>query len=215
MVAFTGFSSSGKTTLMSSVIEHLTARGYKVAAIKHDGCGHDISNQKAGSDSMRHKKAGAECTIVSNASGYSMECSTDADKTPEELASLFSPAIDIVLVEGFKRSNLPKIEIVRSGLERVCAGDPSRIAIASDIAVEGETIPVLDINDSATVADFVEAYLKEHRQEISLHLVVNGKPIPTKGFIQNMLTYSLHGLIKALKECDNPQEIIIKANYEK
>lgn len=214
MVTFTGFSGSGKTTLVSQVVKILTGKGHKVAVIKHDGHGHNIFNQKPGSDSVSHREAGANCSIVSNSSGYSMECVTGEDKLPQELASLVPADTDLIICEGFKNSNLPKIEVVRKdSTDRANAGDPNLIAIATDTKLSGETVPLLDLNNPAQVADFLEDYLKENRQEIAFHLIVNGKVIPTKGFIQNMLTYSLHGQIKALKDCDSPKEIIIKAVY--
>ena len=214
ILTFTGYSDSGKTTLASAVIKELADRGYKVAAIKHDGDGHDYIADKT-KDSGRHKEAGAICSIISSSKGLLMDCNLKRDASAEELVSLLPAFTDIVICEGFKSSALPKIEVWRNQAPRANEGDPLLLALATDeVSVFDKDIPLLNINKPAEVADFIEDRLLQNRQEIALHLIVDGRPVPTKDFLLQMLSYSIRGLIKPLKGCSEPKEIIIKAVYE-
>lgn len=211
IITFTGYSNSGKTTVVSAVIKELSSRGYKVASIKHDGHGHsfDLSEK----DSHKHKNAGAVCSIMTNRHGFEMLCDADRDSSPEEMLSLLPAATDIAVCEGFKGSSLPKIEVVRKGNERANEDDPELVAVVSDAPVEG--VVSFDFDEISEIAGFLEDRFIKTRPEMALHLIVDGKPVQTKDFLLKMLTYSIHGLIKPLKGCDNPEEIIIKAVYPK
>ncbi len=215
MVTFTGFSDSGKTTLVSKVISLLADKGFRVGSIKHDGDGHDFD--MGDSDSVKHKKAGAVCSIVSNAKGYLMQCDSPRDLAPVELAPLVPADTDIIICEGFKGRKLPKIEVIRkdNNKGRANEGDPNLIAIVSDDnSIKTDGLPLFDINDAENVVSFITERFLTYTPPFRLQLVVNGEVVPTKDFILEMLTYSIHGLIKPLKGCDNPKEIVIKAVYE-
>lgn len=101
--AISGYKNSGKTTVMEQVIQQLTNMGYKVASIKHDG--HDFEADIQGTDSYRHKQAGAYGTAVfsNNRILVHKECSVD-----EEFLFHMFPEADIILLEGFKNSPYPK-----------------------------------------------------------------------------------------------------------
>ncbi|MDR2884606.1 MAG: molybdopterin-guanine dinucleotide biosynthesis protein B [Deferribacteraceae bacterium] len=208
MIAFTGFSGSGKTTLVCNVVSELTRRGYKVGTIKHDGHGHDIETS---GDSSKHKASGAICSIVSNKFGYLMQSDSNGDTSPQELATLMPSDCDIVICEGFKWAYLPKIEVVRGAnlSGRTNEGDYNLIAIATDTPFESD-VPMLDINSAQSVADFIEERFLKERADMSVTLIVNGKPIPTKDFLMKMLAHSVRGLVTPLKGCENPKEISIK-----
>ncbi|MDR0453996.1 MAG: molybdopterin-guanine dinucleotide biosynthesis protein B [Deferribacteraceae bacterium] len=215
IVTFTGFSNSGKTTLVSKVITLLTDKGFHVASIKHDGNTHDFNI--ADSDSVRHKKSGAVCSIVSNAKGFLVHCDSSKDKSPAELAYLTPADADIIICEGFKNRSLPKIEVVRkdNGKDRSNDSDPNLIAVVSDDdSLKTDGIPFFDINNAPGVTSFIEEKFLAKKPPYKLQLVVNGEAVPTKDFLREMLTYSIQGLIKPLKGCDRPKEIIIKAIYE-
>ena len=118
-----GFSGSGKTTLLVQLVTNLTRRGLRVATIKHDVHGFDMD--QPGKDSWRHKQAGAAATVVTSPKQIGMVMDADHDHQPLELIPLL-PAVDIVLVEGFKRSDLPKIEVFRAENDKppACKDDP-------------------------------------------------------------------------------------------
>lgn len=102
--AISGYKNSGKTTLITSLIPELTGRGYRVAVIKHDG--HDFEPDVPGTDSYRHRKAGAYGTAVFSEKRFMItkECSNVDEKFLQEAF----PEADIILIEGLKNSPYPK-----------------------------------------------------------------------------------------------------------
>ena len=154
----TGWKNSGKTTLVVALVTELTRRGYTVATVKH--AHHDFDIDKEGTDSHRHRQAGArEVAIVSDRRWALMhELCDEAEPRLEDILARLSPA-DIVLVEGYKRDAHKKIEARRleaRSREPLAPGDPNIVAIASDHAIEGEPLPVFDIDDIAAMADLIE-----------------------------------------------------------
>lgn len=154
----TGWKNSGKTTLAAKLIAELTRRGWKVSTIKH--AHHEFDIDKEGTDSYRHRKAGAgEVAIVSDRRWALMhELAGEDEPQLTEILARFSPC-DLVLIEGYKRERHKKIETRRlegrSG-ERLTASDPTIVAVASDHPVTGEAVPLYDLDDVAGLADLVE-----------------------------------------------------------
>lgn len=154
----TGWKNSGKTTLTEKLVTELVRRGWKVSTIKH--AHHDFDIDKPGADSFRHRQAGAtEVAIVSGARWAVMhELRGEDEPTLETILSRLAPS-DIVIVEGYKREAHRKIETRRMEAKDrtpLSASDPNIVAIASDFAVERDTLPVFDLNDTKSIADFVE-----------------------------------------------------------
>ncbi len=157
-VSFVAKSGTGKTTLLEKVIRELKARGHRVGAIKHDAHRFDIDHP--GKDSWRLTAAGADTTLISSPEKLALVKRHDATPPIHELIETYFGDVDIVLTEGFKKSDLPKIEVHRK--ERsptlLCRGeehDPSLVAVASDEPLELD-VPVFDINDAARIASFIE-----------------------------------------------------------
>lgn len=157
-VSFVAKSGTGKTTLLEQVIAELKQRGYRIGAIKHDA--HQFEIDHPGKDSHRLTKAGADTMLISSPEKLALVKQHSASPPIEELISTYFSDVDLILTEGFKKSGLPKIEVHRA--ERsptlLCRGeehDPSLIAVASDEPLELD-VPVLDLNNPAAVADFVE-----------------------------------------------------------
>jgi len=154
----TGWKNSGKTTLTERLVTELSRRGWKVSTVKH--AHHDFDIDKEGTDSFRHRKAGAgEVAIVSGRRWALMhELRGEQEPTLETVLSRLAPC-DIVLVEGYKREAHLKIEARRlESRDRtpLYVADPSIIAIAADFDQPGETLPVFKLDDVAAIADFVE-----------------------------------------------------------
>jgi molybdopterin-guanine dinucleotide biosynthesis protein B len=154
----TGWKNSGKTTLVEALVGELTGRGWQVATVKH--AHHDFDIDKEGTDSFRHRKAGArEVAIVSGRRWALMhELGGEEEPTLEEVLSRLSPA-DLVLVEGYKRGSHRKIEARRleaKDRSPLTATDPNIAAIAADHPVAGEVVPVFDLDDIGGIADFIE-----------------------------------------------------------
>ncbi|MGB1176221.1 MAG: molybdopterin-guanine dinucleotide biosynthesis protein B [Candidatus Puniceispirillaceae bacterium] len=158
VIGLAGWSGSGKTTLAEQLIAGLTARGLEVATIKHAHHGFDAD--KPGKDSYRHRAAGARQVVVSSQARSVLftENRDRGERRLEELLNALSPA-DIVIVEGYKREPIPKIEIFRlaTGKPPLFTADPQIIAVATD---EDDALPatpphLLDLNDVDAIITFI------------------------------------------------------------
>ncbi|MFM2280168.1 MAG: molybdopterin-guanine dinucleotide biosynthesis protein [Pseudomonadota bacterium] len=165
ILGISGWKNSGKTGLTVRLVTELVARGYKVSTIKH--AHHDFDIDKVGADSFRHRQAGAhEVTIVSGTRFAIMhELRGAAEPSLEEILARIAPC-DIVVIEGYKREPVPKIEARRleaANRTPLAPTDPHIVAIAADHAVTDSVLPVFDLDDTLTIADFVVDLLELKR----------------------------------------------------
>ena len=163
ILAIAAWSGTGKTTLLKRLIPALCERGIRPGLIKHTH--HNMDVDKPGKDSYELRKAGATQTLVASQQRWALMTETP-DEAPLDLTFLASrmdhTKLDLVLVEGFKHEPVAKILLFRADaghrLEELEIDDRV-IAIASDIAIS-TTVPVLDLNDVAGIANFVEQWLR-------------------------------------------------------
>ena len=155
VASIVGKSNSGKTTLIEKLIRELKKRGYRVATIKHNRHGFDIDHE--GKDSWRHKKAGAQMTVIASPIQVAVIEDTDRDYGISDLIDNYIHDVDIVLIEGFKNNPYPKIEVFRHASEHELLYTPHNnyIAIASDKPFE-IGIPSFDINDVRGITNLIE-----------------------------------------------------------
>ncbi len=158
IIGLAGWSGSGKTTLITKVIPRLTARGLRVSTLKHAHHGFDLD--QPGKDSFFHRAAGATEVIIGSAKRWAIL--HELREEPEwNLAALLAKvsAVDLVLVEGFKRDRFPKLEIYRAGNGKplLHPDDPHIVAIASDTPLPEAKVPVIDLNDVAAIVDLLLA----------------------------------------------------------
>ena len=153
VVSVVGYSGSGKTTLLEKLISELKDRGYAVGTIKHDV--HGFEMDKPGKDSWRHKKAGASATIIASPYQIGMVRDVEHDHSPEELMALI-PDMDIILTEGYKKENLPKLEVFRSEVHKapLFKGDKTLLALISDDPID-LGVPRFSTADGESVVDFL------------------------------------------------------------
>jgi molybdopterin molybdotransferase len=154
IVSIVGKSQSGKTVLMEQLIVEFKRRGYKVAALKHSRGGMEID--QAGKDSWRFAQAGSDAVLISSPDKLAFIKSVDHDLDIEEILPFVGPEFDLVLVEGFKKSKIPKIEVHRKELgdDLLCSLEELS-AIVTDGSLDTD-IPQLPWGDTVTVADFIE-----------------------------------------------------------
>jgi molybdopterin-guanine dinucleotide biosynthesis protein B len=157
---FAGWSGSGKTTLIEQVIPCLVARGLTVSLVKHAHHAFDVDYP--GKDSYRHREAGCSEVLVTSSRRWALvhELRGAPELTLAETLERLSPC-DLVLIEGYKRSRLPKLEIHRSALGKpwLHPHDPHIVAIASDAppGPSAGTRPIFGLDDCDTIATFVAA----------------------------------------------------------
>ena len=151
-----GWSGSGKTTLIVKLMSELVGRGFEVSTMKH--AHHNFDVDEPGKDSYEHRVAGAKEVMISAANRWALMHELRGEEKPsvEELIGRMTP-VDLLLVEGFKWHSHPKIEVHRPSVGKplLQKDDKEIVAVASDEEIAGLPVPVLDINDSGTIADFI------------------------------------------------------------
>jgi molybdopterin-guanine dinucleotide biosynthesis protein B len=151
-----GWSGSGKTTLLKGLIPALIGRGLSVSSVKHAHHAFDID--LPGKDSYEHRAAGAREVMISSANRWALMHELKGDPEPS-LAELIQPMspVDLLLVEGFKWEDHPKLEVHRPSVGKplLLPGDPHIVAVASDTKLAGLGVPLLDLSDIAGIADFI------------------------------------------------------------
>jgi molybdopterin-guanine dinucleotide biosynthesis adapter protein len=155
-----GYSGSGKTTLLERVIPLLVDRGLRVSVVKHAHHAFDVD--KPGKDSYRHRGAGATEVLISSSARWALMHELREQREPElpQLLARLSDC-DLVLVEGFKRQPIPKLEVHRTAANTptLFPQDPAIIAVASDRSLE-TGLPVLRLDDYPAIADFIVAHAR-------------------------------------------------------
>jgi molybdopterin-guanine dinucleotide biosynthesis protein MobB len=155
-----GAHESGKTTLMVKLLEALASKGWRVGSVKETH--HEYDTDVPGKDSQRHGAAGANPAVL--VAGRRVAVHRRGDDAPT-LASLLGDELafcDVVLVEGFRRERLPKLEVVRAATGRtpVALGDPTVVAVAADAATShAPELPRFALDDVSGILAFVETAL--------------------------------------------------------
>ena len=147
-------SNVGKTMLMEGLIKELKSRGYSIATIKHDV--HDFDIDKKGKDAYKHRKEGSETVIISSKNRFAMIEEVTEEKELNNLLKMVENK-DVVLVEGYKNSNLRKIEVYRDGFSKNIISDKKNIiAVASDVKLDITEVKVVNNKDYKVLCDLIE-----------------------------------------------------------
>jgi molybdopterin-guanine dinucleotide biosynthesis protein B len=147
----TGWKNSGKTTLVERLVAEFVRRGWRVNTVKH--AHHDVDIDQPGTDSARHRAAGATEVALVGGLRYAIMREQGEPALAEVLARL-SPA-DLVLIEGYKREPHPKIEVRAGRGESMAAKDPAIVAIAADTTPAETHLPWFRRDDISAIADFI------------------------------------------------------------
>lgn len=157
---FAGYSGSGKTTLIEQLIPRFIAHGLKVSLIKHTH--HHFDVDQPGKDSWRHRAAGASEVLLTCDQRWVLmhELRGMSEPTLEDQLAVLSPC-DLVLVEGFKHTPVPKLEIYRPahGKPPLWPGNTNIVAVASDAPLPDCPLPIIDLNDPEAIVAFILDYL--------------------------------------------------------
>ena len=147
-----GWSGSGKTNLMIRLLPELIGMGLRVSTMKHAHHAFDVDIP--GKDSWRHRQSGATEVLVSSTQRWALMHElrgAEEPRLPELLAKM--SRVDLVVVEGFKREALRKIEVYRAanGKPFLFPDDPGVVGIATDTPVE-TTLPTAHLDDIEAIA---------------------------------------------------------------
>jgi molybdopterin-guanine dinucleotide biosynthesis protein B len=154
-----GYSGSGKTTLIERLVPVFTGRGLRVSLIKHAHHSFDVDHP--GKDSYRHRHAGCSEVLITSSLRWALmhELRGAPETTLQELIKRIAPC-DLLLIEGFKREPISKLEVYRATLGEplLFPEDPNIAAIASDQRVD-TILPQFRLDDVAAIATFIRGYV--------------------------------------------------------
>ena len=160
VIAVSGVKNSGKTALIEAMLPILTAAGLRTAVVKHDG--HSFQPEPPDTDTGRLLAAGAWGAAIFDGEKYKVVRREIVDEAA--LIAQF-PEADLVLLEGFKGSGWPKIEVVRGAVSSAPVCDPATLlALVTDLPLSLSGVPVLPLGDAAGAAAVVLRYAKEVRE---------------------------------------------------
>lgn len=163
VISVVGKSGVGKTTALELVIREIKRRGYKVGTIKHDIHGFEVDTP--GKDSWRHAQAGSDAVVISGPRKMALIRTVDKEMSLDRIVELMGD-LDLVLTEGYKRGNRPKIEVSRRerGTELLCRAE-ELIGIMADYPVDMQ-VPQFALDDAPGVVDLLEElYLQAEKEE--------------------------------------------------
>jgi molybdopterin-guanine dinucleotide biosynthesis protein B len=162
VISVVGKSGVGKTTALERIIRELKARGYAVGTVKHDTHGFEVD--RPGKDSWRHAQAGSDAVVISGPRRMALIRRLDAEMPLDEVVGTMGD-VDIVITEGYKRGDKPKIEVTRKerGTELLCQAE-ELVAIMADYPVD-ISVPQFALDDAAGIVCLLEeCYLRDTRE---------------------------------------------------
>ena len=170
VIGFSGFSGSGKTTVMEKVIRVLSERGIRVGVVKHDR--HRFEIDHPGKDSFRHAAAGAEAVVITSPEKTALVCRQGNDL--EDCLRLLGD-VDVILVEGFKHAEIPRIGVNRKATGKGFTESPGRfIAVVTDEDIR-IPVPRFSPEDAEDLADFIMKEIKTMAGQDFTHFNEQGR----------------------------------------
>lgn len=202
VVSVVGRSESGKTTFIEKLVPELRKRGYRVGTIKHA----QEVELAPGKDSQRHLKAGSEITAVATA-GRIVVIKPAKEPPFNEAANLLGNELDIILCEGFKQSDTPKLEVHRKGHGTLLEGLTSLVAIISDEPLNTK-VRQFSFSDIEAIADLLEnGFIKP--QSNGLDLYVNGKKVHLTLFPRQFIHDVVLAMTASLKDVEPVRTLVL------
>ncbi|MDE2817806.1 MAG: molybdopterin-guanine dinucleotide biosynthesis protein B [Chloroflexota bacterium] len=210
VVCIVGKHNAGKTTLIERMMPCLHERGRRVAIVKHAAHGFKMDHE--GSDSWRLSQTDAVAVLVSGPGGAAFSCKLPDDATlPQILALLPMLDIDLVLVEGHRRSDYPKIEVHRAALgSDLLVSEDDLIAIVTEND-STFSAPSFHTSDPQSLAAFLnERFPHPNAGRDSIRLTIDGEEIPTNAFASAVISGGIRGMLAALKGVGEPGDVRIE-----
>jgi len=195
IISIVGKSKSGKTTFIEKLIEELKSRGYRVATIKHTPKG--MTFDEPDKDSWRHIQAGSEATAITSPDKVVLIKPIAQALTLDEIVRFFGEDYDIILAEGFKQGDAPKIEVHRKEVGPPLTSIRKLIAIVTDEPLETKTRQ-FSLQDIKGLADLLEeGFIKPQGERISLY--INNIPIVLTTWPKEVITNVILAMASCLK----------------
>jgi len=212
IISVVGKSQVGKTTLLEKLIAELKRRGYRVGTIKHDTHGFEID--RPGKDSWRHAQAGSDAVLISSPDKLALIKRVDREKSLDELLAYLGD-VDLVLTEGYKSGDKPKIEVSRQakGQELLCH-EEELLALVTDQPFDLD-VPQFEHGDVKGLADLIEEEYLMDPKKGKVFLVVDGRDIPlTTEFASEVVRAVVKALVSTLHGTKGAKRIVITLESE-
>ena len=197
IISIVGKSESGKTTLLEGLIAELKRRDIRVVAMKHSN--QDVEVDTVNKDTWRFSQAGSEVSAISSGHELAVFRHVEHDFSPEELSLFISWDYDLILTEGFKQSNYPKIEVHRREQGGDLVSAPQQLlAVVTDEPLDLE-VPQFSSDEVQKIADLIENTMLARQRADDVDLIINGAYIPTNPPLNNLLMRTLMAMVSGLK----------------
>ena len=210
IVSIVGKSKAGKTTLIEKLIRELKLRGYRVATIKH--VPQDIAFDEPDKDSWRHIQAGSEATTISSPNKVVLIKPVTQEPTLDEVVRFFGEDYDIILTEGFKEGNAPKIEAHRKEAGPPLEAVKKLVAIVTDepLKTKARQFSFEEVKGLANLLE--EGFIKPQRERTSLY--INNVPVPLSVFPKEIISNTLIAMVSSLKGVGEVRSLDISLRKE-
>ena len=196
IISFVGKSGSGKTTLLEKVIAELKNRGYKVGIIKHSHHKDDLDT--AEKDTWRFTKAGTEFSAINSLDHLAVYRKMDSFFDPQDFSNFIGWDYDILLTEGFKGSNYPKIEVHNSQQGKELLTDPKLLlAVVTDEPLDVK-VPQFPRDNVKGIADIIVKETVGKQNATDMTMIINGKTIPVTPQMKDLMSRTLSAMIPGL-----------------
>ena len=206
VIGVVGWKDSGKTTVVESMVSLLNAKGFTVGTVKH--IHGELSLQPDAKDSARHLDAGAETSAVAGDGVVVLERRGDGDL--ETVAARYLSLCDVIVVEGFKHAEIPKVAVL-SETDDILE-DASNVVAVVYRKAKPEAFPAFKADDIQGLVDFLLENEVLKTSGAMATLMVNGRPVPINEFVQASLAGVLRGFIAALHDVEPPETIQLTIN---
>jgi molybdopterin-guanine dinucleotide biosynthesis protein B len=194
IVAFSGFSESGKTTFIEKLIPELKRRGYRIVTIKQTH--HEFASEP-GKDSERHLSSGSEVSMVVSPTRLVLTRPVEEEVSIDEMVRVLGDDYDIIICEGFKYSDIPKLVVYRQGIGAFPLGLSNVIGVITDEELDIQTRQY-SFEDVEAVADMLEEeIIIPHASRINIS--VNNTAVPLIEFPRSIISRTILGMLTALK----------------
>ncbi len=205
VISFVGKSNVGKTTFLEKAVKELKDKGYRVAVIKHDIHGFEIDHP--GKDSWRMSQAGSDVVVISSANKMAMIKKTSQELSLEQLEDYIMGGVDIILTEGYKSTEKPKIEISRAEVsDKLLCKEKELVALVTDQRFDLD-VPHFALDDASGVVDLlIEKFLGKQR-ETGVSLSINGNHVSLNSFVKDVFINTISGLVTTLHGTENARDI--------
>ncbi len=213
IVSFIGWHDSGKTTLATGVVAALKQLGYRVAVIKSSS-EMNLEFDTPGTDTFKYKKAGADSVMLVAPDQIILQ-SREHPLSLTTLAHRYFPDADIIIAEGFKRARqVAKVEVVRNPEQQLRKEVHGVIAVATDLEITADY--VFRLNEAQEIALFLEKRFlqKDGQKKEKTTLLVNGRKIVLKSFIQESLGGTVKGYVDSLKISGPFNDIELRIRFD-